>query len=241
MNIASQFIRILWKNLQFLLYPRTCILCQKELDDDEGEICPSCLLNLAYTHYEMALGETELEKLFWGRFQFEFCYSVLFFEKRSSTQKILHAIKYKNNAPLAYEMGCLIGVRMRYLEQHTSIDLLIPVPLHPDKMFQRGYNQAEKISQGISDVLGIPTNEHYLKRGINSESQTKKSIFARWENVESVFFVDFYEHRDQYQHIALVDDVITTGSTIEACARLIQKDFPQLKISIISLAVAKQP
>jgi ComF family protein len=135
-------------------------------------------------------------------------------------------------------MGRRIGVNLLKTSKFKEIDCLIPIPLHAKKAYQRGYNQSQLLAEGIMQTSNIPCNATLLKRIKHSDSQTKKGRFKRWENVQNTFTLDINE-LNNYQHIALVDDVVTTGSTLEVCVREIQNHHPQLKISIITLAIAK--
>lgn len=235
MTFFHKIFTIIKEPIITLVFPNTCVVCQCELHRLSGEICAVCLEELPFTSYEKFSNETDLDKLFWGRIEVEKTFSMLFYEKKSSVQKILHAIKYENKKSLGFAMGKLMGER---LKSDLAIDCLIPIPLHEKKKFKRGYNQSEVIANGISQESKIQVNLEVLKRGINSESQTKKSIFARWDNVETAFYINQDELK-KFVHVALIDDVITTGATIESCVRLIKQVNPQIKVSIISLAVTK--
>jgi competence protein ComFC len=229
-----------WKDdLLHLVYPKNCIICQKELSKFEDEICSFCEIELKYTHYETYHDATSLDKLFWGRCQLKSTYSMLYFEKGGQTQKILHEIKYKGNQKLGEKMGSKMGLKLlTNTEKHSSIDALIPVPLHPRKTYVRGYNQSEIIANGVSEVMKIPINTNFLTRVQHAESQTKKSKFLRWDNIEEAFYVNI-RGNEHLKHIAIIDDVITTGSTIESCIKKIHELSPDLEISVFSLAVTK--
>ena len=125
---------------------------------------------------------------------------------------------------------------MKNITSFQSIDALVPVPIHPKKEFIRGYNQSEKLADGISEVLKVPVVVDFLERTKFSESQTKKNRFLRWDNVENNFKS---KNRSHYKHIAIVDDVITTGATLEVIIRTIQENNPEIRISVISLALTK--
>ncbi|MES2587970.1 MAG: ComF family protein [Bacteroidota bacterium] len=228
-----------WKeNILHLIYPNVCLVCEKELSKFESDVCSFCVENLKYTAFEKYEDESTLDKLFWGRVQLEHTFSLLYFEKGNQTQKILHQIKYKGKQELGEKMGELMAKRL--LENPSKlhgIDVLIPVPLHLKKQHTRGYNQSEVISNGLSVVLNIPTKLDFLTRVKHAESQTRKSRFMRWDNIEEAFFVN--ENHSDLKHIAIIDDVITTGSTLESCMKMILEKYPQMKISVFSLAVTK--
>ncbi len=239
--MASEWLKIFaeWKHdFLHLLYPSTCLVCEKELSKTEQEICFFCRDELKFTTFEKSLEETELDKRFWGRCQLESTFALLYFEQQGATQEILHQIKYKGKQKLAREMGRLSGEKLFENSKYKSIDALVPVPLHPKKQHQRGFNQSEQIAAGISEHTQIPVNTRLLRRTVHAESQTKMGKFGRWDNISEAFVVN-KTSGESLRHIALVDDVITTGSTLEACIQAIRKELPGVKISVISLAVTK--
>lgn len=227
-----------WKeDLLHLVYPSCCLSCERELSKNEREICFFCREELKFTAYEKYEEPTDLDKRFWGRCRLESTYALLYFEQEGSTQQILHQIKYKGKQRLGVEMGNLIGEQLAGHSKYSGIDYLIPVPLHRKKQHLRGFNQSEQIALGISRQTGIPVKTDFLKRVVHAESQTRKGRFMRWDNISESFRAE--GKLQHMQHIALVDDVITTGSTLESCIQSIHREFPELKISVISLAVTK--
>jgi ComF family protein len=182
--------------------------------------------------------DQKTKKIFWGRIPIETGFSLLYFEKTNSTQKILHAIKYQNRKDLAIELGREIGKALSKIEIPLQIDALIPVPLHQRKKFDRGYNQSELLCRGLSEILNIETNNKLVLRKKNSKSQTKLNKFLRWENAQNTYEICKDINSKNWKHIAIVDDVITTGSTIESIAKEILSINPSIKISVISLALA---
>jgi predicted amidophosphoribosyltransferase len=222
-----------------LVYPEMCLICAVELPNSKIHICHLCENSLRYTYYESYKEPSSLDKLFWGRVKVNATYSLLHFEKDTSTQEILHYIKYKNNIELAKEMGIRIGEKLlSNPEKFGSIDVLIPSPIHPKKRYLRGYNQSEIIANGISKSLNIPVNTEFLTKNVHTESQTKKGRFSRWDNVVDVFNLN-PEKLKNAKHIALVDDVVTTGSTLEANILKIRQALPQIEITILCLASTK--
>lgn len=227
-----------YESITHFVFPYNCVSCQEPLPDGHKLVCPFCEGDFSYTYYETFQEETHLDRLFYGRVPLEFTYALLFFEKGSNTQSLIHAIKYKNNKLLAHEMGKRLGNKL-FIKQIDSLpDMLISVPLHPKKEFLRGYNQGSLIAVGISEATKIPFNSTLLSRRVFTETQTKKGKYERWSNVETVFEV---KNPEQWKgkHLCLVDDVITTGSTLEACVRVLQESIPEVKVSVVSLAVAK--
>jgi len=228
-----------WKgDLSHLIYPNACLICNAETIHENIQLCHLCENELHYTQFEHFQEASKLDKLFWGRIDVEATYSLLHFEKEISTQEILHGIKYQNKQKLAVEMGRRIGVNLLKIDKFKTVDCLIPIPLHVKKAYQRGYNQSQLLAEGIMQTSKIPCNNSALKRIKHSESQTKKGRFKRWENVQNTFSLELNQ-MNNFSHIALVDDVVTTGSTLEVCVKEIQKHYPKLKISIITLAIAK--
>lgn len=231
-----------WKSdFLHLVYPESCLSCNAELNSGIVNICPFCESDLRYTYFETYADPSAMDKIFWGRVQLESTCAFLNFEQDSSTQNILHAIKYKykNKQALAVEMGARFGERLlANPDKYGAIEALIPVPLHPKKRFIRGYNQSELIADGISKPTNIPVVTDFLTKGVHTQSQTTKSRFMRWENVSNVFHVDAGKCAN-LRHIALVDDVITTGSTLEACIVKIKEALPEIQVSVLSLAIAR--
>jgi ComF family protein len=228
-----------WKeNILHLIYPNLCLNCENELSKYEQDLCFFCEDNLKFTSYENYKEESSLDKLFWGRVKLKSTFAMLYFEKENQTQKILHQIKYKGKIELARKMGELMGKKLSSsLKNINDIEAFIPIPLHLKKMYIRGYNQSEEIANGLTNNLKIETDTTFLTRKVHAESQTKKGRFLRWDNIYEAFAVN--ENRKNYKHIALIDDVVTTGSTLESCVKMIQEKHPEIEISIFCLALTK--
>ena len=229
-----------WKgDLLHLVYPETCLVCNLELPNSKIQICHVCEASLRYTYYETFAEPSSLDKVFWGRANLKATFALLHFEKETSTQAILHHIKYKSKLQLADEMGIRIGKKILLnSDKYGSIDALIPVPLHPKKKYLRGYNQSELIANGISKSINAPVNIEFLTKNTNTQSQTKKGRFMRWDNVSEVFEVNPHKLKNA-KHIALVDDVVTTGATLEACILKIRQALPNIEITVLSIAATK--
>ena len=227
--------RMILNDLLNLFYPRLCLLCQRSLVEGEEHICLHCSNHLPYTHF------TNMETnpvclLLQGKTSFVAATALLHFTKGGRGQKLIHSSKYHGNKKLGYELGRMAATTYRETGLFDTVDLLLPVPLHPKRMRQRGYNQSEWIAYGIRSVTGIAVDTSPLSRIKKTESQTRKQIFERSENVEDIFRV---ENTDtlKNKHILLVDDVITTGSTMNACAEAM-KAISGIRISILGIAVA---
>ena len=210
--IASGF-----NDLLNLFYPNPCLLCQNSLQNGEELICTMCRLQLPETGQHRASALISGQVKFAGKVPVEFVYAYLYFTKKGKTQRLIHALKYRGNK----EVGSLLGRWYGYLlktdnQLNEHIDLIVGVPLHPAKLRQRGYNQSDWIAQGLSEALEIPWSDRALTRNQYTISQTGKDRMERWENVSNVFQVsepDLVANK----RIMLVDDVLTTGATLEAC------------------------
>lgn len=218
-----------------LVYPCLCPGCEEPLPKGESKICPACFEDLPQTDFHLS-SENTAERIFYGRFDFFSVSSAFHFSKGNSIQKVLHEIKYKGGTELAEQLAGWYGNNLKSQEWFKESPLFIPVPLHPKKMYKRGYNQAFHLAKGLASVIeGSEATEH-LVRLENSDSQTRKARYARWQNVENLFVTKTDEPIID-RHVVLVDDVLTTGATLEACA-IALKPFVQGKISALTLAFA---
>lgn len=217
-----------------LCYPKLCAACHNTLVKTENSICTSCVINLPKTNYHLDT-ENPLNKIFWGRVPIEMVAAYYFFNKGNKVQKLLHELKYKSNKNVGEKIGVLYGYELLNAPIFNTIDYIMPVPLHPKKLKKRGYNQSEWFANGLSQSMNIPVSTNILYRNTDSATQTKKSRFNRWENVAEIFGVKTPELLSN-KHILLVDDVITTGATIEACAKILKEHHA--KVSVVSIACA---
>lgn len=225
----------LWDDFISLLFPRLCYGCGNHLLRNEKLICTECFVSIPRTDYHLK-SDNPVARLFWGRCLIEKASAFSFYSKDSRIRKLIHQLKYKGIKEIGYELGRMYALSLRSSDFFDDINLIVPVPLHPSKKRKRGFNQSEIISEGISDVSGLPVDNISLERKNISDTQTRKSRFSRWTNVEGIFRIRDIE-RIMGKHVLLVDDVITTGSTIEACAEEILK-IKDTKVSVIALAVA---
>ena len=202
-----------------LLFPELCNACGTNLYHGEMEICTKCIYDLPYTDYHL-YPDNLVAKQLWGRFNCNAAMAMLYFRKGTKVQNLMHSLKYKSQTEVGVKLGNLLGERLKLSNQYSNIDLIIPVPLHPKKERLRGYNQSEYIAKGIADVLKVPVSINNLLRNKITDSQTKKARYTRYENMQAVFNI---KHLEQLQklHVLLVDDVITTGATIEACSNVL--------------------
>jgi len=232
MNLLYQLVL----DFSGLLFPNLCCGCRQPLFKGETQICSSCLFQLPYTdHHEHAANKAA--KQLWGRLPCLAVMSLCYFRKGARVQNLVHHLKYKGRQDLGLKLGGLIAEKIKLNPDYAAADLIIPVPLHPARARTRGYNQSLCIANGISAVLNIPVQSNLLIRKVNTSSQTKKGRFTRFENMQTVFSVS-NQTALQGKHILLVDDVITTGATLEACGLELFKQGIQ-KLSIATIAFAE--
>jgi len=223
----------LWDDFISLLFPRLCYGCGNHLVRNETLICTECFVMIPRTNYHLK-PDNPVSQLFWGRCRIEKAAAFSYYTRDSRIRKMIHQLKYKGAGDIGSELGRIYAVSLRSSKFLDDIDMIIPVPLHPSKKRQRGFNQSDKISQGISAVSGLPVDTGLLIRKTGTKTQTRKSRYDRWTNVRDIFLVTD-EDKLKGRHILLVDDVITTGSTIEACAGEILKS-EGTKVSVVALA-----
>lgn len=228
-------MKTIFHNFLDLFFPSLCVVCKERLSEGEQHICTDCLLLIPKTNFHLQ-PDNRLEQFFAGRFPFQHVAAFAYFVKGGSIQDIIHELKYNRNPHIGRFIGELCGENIKNSDFISSIDILVPVPLHPKRQKERGYNQSLEICKGISHITGIPINSDTLRRKVNNPSQTKNARFDRWKNVEDIFHVVIPETFAN-KHILLVDDIITTGSTLESCAKEILK-CTNSKISIYSVGTA---
>ncbi|MFH0842013.1 MAG: ComF family protein [Bacteroidota bacterium] len=225
----------LWDDFISLLFPRLCYACGNHLTRNENLICTECYILIPRTGYHLQ-PENPVEKLFWGRCRIEKAAAFSFYNRGSRIRNLIHNLKYKGIRDVGYELGRIYGQSLNGSDFIRDIDLIIPVPLHPSKKRKRGFNQSDLICRGMSEATGIPVDTESLARVTVSATQTKKSRYDRWTNVEGIFNVTGHEAL-RGKHVLLIDDVITTGSTIESCTNELLK-AEGVKVSVAALAVA---
>ena len=218
-----------------LFFPQCCLLCGRRLQKGEEHICFHCLSALPRTHLYGKKGN-ELEKSLWGKLPIERADAFLFYAKGGDVRKLLFDLKYYGNSDLGRFLGRCMASELVSSGFFHGVDCIVPVPLHPRKQRKRGYNQSEMLAEGIASVANVPVAKHLLARNKDIETQTHKGNYERWENVREVFDCPFPE-RLENKHILLVDDVMTTGATIVACADAMKR-IPGLRISMLALAWA---
>lgn len=223
----------LWDDLISLLFPRLCYGCGNHLVRNESLICTECYVMIPRTNYHL-VRDNPVAQLFWGRCLIEKAAAFSYYTRDSRIRKLIHQLKYKGARDIGSELGRIYAVSLMSSEFLDDIDIIIPVPLHPSKVRQRGFNQSDEISRGISSVSGLPVDTTTLIRKTVTQTQTRRSRYERWTNVSDIFCVTD-EDKLKGRHVLLVDDVITTGSTIEACTDEILKT-EGTKVSVAAIA-----
>ncbi len=218
-----------------LIIPYKCTYCGMNLHKYEDFICKVCLNKIPKTNYYKNSINT-VNEIFWGRVKLEYAYSHYLFTKGSILQTLIHKIKYNDEKELAVSLGKEIAYDIENTDIPKMIDIITSVPLHPRKERFRGYNQSDLIAKGIAEILNIPFRNDILRRTVHTSTQTKKSREQRWDNVKDAFeLID--KNSIKNKSIAVVDDVLTTGATLEACvSKLLMCE--NVKVGIISLALA---
>ena len=218
-----------------IVYPTICAACNNQLPRSESILCISCQLALPYTNY-WQIRQNKIEQKLWGRFEFNRAAALLFFEKQGGVQRMLHSLKYKGKSEIGVYLGEMLAQKL--MEGHwPKPDVITFVPLHWKKEKLRGYNQCLFIANGINNVWNVPVVPDVIQRVKASESQTRKNMFDRLENVQDIFELskpDVVRNKS----VLLIDDVLTTGATIEACAATLhQAGGVQLNIATIAFSV----
>ena len=219
-----------------LIYPELCYACGNGLVNQEKCICTFCKYQLPKTNHHK-YWDNPISKLFWGRVNIHSAAAYYHFEKGSKVQELIHQLKYRGHEDIGSVLGKSFGQDLRQSEMYKGIDVVIPVPLHPKRLKQRGYNQSESFARGLAEGIGAECVTDKLCRIVHTSTQTFRSRFDRWANMNSVFGIRSPDYFDG-AHVLLADDVITTGSTLEACAEVLHM-VPNVKISIAAIASAK--
>ena len=218
-----------------LLFPITCAACGNVLMNNERVMCLSCNYYLPRTNFHLE-PDNPVAVIFWGRVRIENATAFYYFNKASRYRHLIHELKYRGRKDIGLELGRIFGYEMMVSPGFRLIDLVLPIPLHKKKLIKRGFNQSECIARGISEAMNKPLDTLSVIRTVYSDTQTRKTRYDRWLNVDGIFRVS-----DQTvlsgKHILLVDDVVTTGATIEACASEILK-VEGTKVSVAVLAMA---
>lgn len=225
----------MFKSIVNLLFPKVCYACLNLLHDNEDTICVSCRHDLPVTNFHFDADEA-IKKVLYGRAKIKQGTALFRFEKKGLVQQLIHGLKYRGYENIGFLLGNWLGSELKTLETYQNIDMVIPVPLHKKKLRKRGYNQVTKFGQQLAKALNADYVDTVLVKVTNTSSQTTKQRFTRWINNDELFAIintDAIENK----HILLVDDLITTGATLEACITVLNK-AKNIKISIATMAIA---
>lgn len=221
-----------------LFYPKLCLVCRAQAPAFHDSIfCFSCEMKLPQTNDHLEK-ENQFTERFWGRIPLHTGAAMYLYNKSGRASKLIWQLKYNGQKEVGLQVGQLYGAMLKKAPLYRTIDAIVPVPLHPKKEKLRGYNQSDWFARGLSETMGKPWLKNGLKRTIFTETQTKKDRMSRFENVMKVFAVN-QSSKLQGKHILLVDDVLTTGATLEACATKILA-VPHTKVSCVTMAMGKQ-
>ena len=226
-----------WSALLDLISPRTCVGCGQRLSVSEETICSKCNLHLPRTGFQLDSYENIMAKMFWGQIPIERATALFYYEPHAETANILYEMKYKNHPEIGEVMGRMMARELQMSNFFEGIDGIIPVPLAKKRQRQRGYNQSHELAKGISEVTGLPIYNKVVRRNTFEGSQTSLGRWERNENVEQVFELK-EASTVQGKHLLIVDDVVTTGATVIACAKELCK-AGGVRISVLSLGLAK--
>ncbi|HIZ85192.1 MAG TPA: ComF family protein [Candidatus Coprenecus stercoravium] len=230
-----------WKELEDMIWPRRCVVCGKILDVDECHLCAECLADMPLTYF-WSWRNNPAERILWGRTYLENVVSLFFYSRDNDYKELLHAVKYGGDMQLGRWLGSILG---RYMRDIPALmpDFIVPVPLHWRRKWKRGYNQAEVIAGGLAEALGgLRVETGLLRRTGYSKSQTRMQTGNKWENVSGSFSLSSEADVDKLRgaHVMLVDDVLTTGATVEACWDVLSL-VPDVRVSYASIAFVQHP
>jgi len=220
-----------------VVFPHVCNGCGSDLLNIESRLCIRCFASLPETNFEVH-PNNPVEKDFWGRLPITSGSAHLYFTKESLVQHLMHQLKYRGNKELGLQLGRIMGVALKASNRFNDIDALIPLPLFPSKEKKRGYNQAKILCDGIEEILNHPILSNVIIRPQHTETQTKKGRIERWKNIEGKFkLID--PAAIENKHLLLIDDVVTTGATLEACGNELLS-ANNVKLSIATLCIASR-
>ncbi len=232
--MPNPFLKYL-SGLASLVFPQVCRGCGESVEINRAVLCRKCEAELPRTYFEKVPGNP-VEQMFWGRCQLQFATSLFFYRKGELLQDIIHQLKYKGHKHSGFYLGQQAG-RILLREGMTNrFDIVVPVPLHARKEKNRGYNQSRIIAEGLEDITSIRVAGDAVIRTVYSDSQTRKGRYERWQNVEGIFKV---LHKDVFRnkHLLILDDVVTTGATIEALCMAFS-DIENIQLSVLTIGIA---
>ena len=226
----------MFKSIINLFFPKVCSGCNSFLLTNENVICTHCRHDIPLTNHHL-IADNDAFKKFYGRIPVLHASALFYFHKKGIVQQLIHNLKYKGHEEIGTILGEWYAEDLKTIDSLHDIDQIIPVPLHRRKLKERGYNQVTAFGEALSSSLNLEYNNSILVRNIYSKTQSKKNLLGRTEGIETIFDVSFTDS-DHNKHFLLIDDVITTGSTLEACSRALLK-IPGARISIVCMAMAQ--
>ena len=232
--MKTAFLHLLQDTRNFL-FPKTCPVCRRRLLREEGEVCMICQCHLTRLPYRSTDCHPTLEqKFYWNR---KFVRGTCHFYFTDNMRTLVHQFKYRHNGAMAFQLGKTAADEMKDSGFFNDIDCIIPVPLHWKRQLIRGYNQSEKIAQGIRSVTHTPVRTDALKRAVNNATQTHLRKDERERNVADIFEISPTAVFPPHSHVLILDDVLTTGATLNACMEAMSR-IPDIRISIFALCYA---
>ncbi len=226
---------VMLKSLANLFFPKVCYACLHYLNDNEDTICTSCRHHLPITNFHFN-NDDSVTKIFYGRVKVAYGTALFRFEKKSLVQQLIHGLKYKGYEHISPFLGDWLGGELKTIKAYEDIDVVIPVPLHKKKLKKRGYNQVAGFGKQIAECLHADYRDDVLLKITDTTSQTTKNQFTRWNKTDELFTIKNTSVIEN-KHILLVDDIITTGATLEACITILNH-AKNIKISVACMAIA---
>jgi len=217
-----------------ILFPHVCDGCGSDIVNEESNLCMKCIAELAETNFHLH-ANNPIEKIFWGRLPIVGATAQYYFVKESLMQRLMHQLKYKGNRELGKQLGRLMAYDLQKTNRFNKPDYLVPLPLFASKEKKRGYNQATILCEGMAEVMNVQIAKDVITRTQYTETQTRKGRIERWQNMEGKFEL-LKPEKIRDRNILLVDDVITTGATLEACGHELLQAAPKLSIAALCYA-----
>lgn len=230
-KIVKEFSDVV-RNSIYLLAPNHCLACDGTLEKKEGILCTFCRSKIQKLNLHLEKDNFVAQK-FWGKVELKYAFAYLQYNKGGVSQKLIHNLKYRGYQEVGLTMGLWYGKDLEEENFDKEFDLILPVPLHKSRLLTRGYNQSDSFAKGLSEALGVAWSDKAIIRQLASLTQTKKGRMDRWKNVEKIFKIADI-NLVKNKRILLVDDVITTGSTLEACVNELLPHAKEISIATIA-------
>lgn len=228
-----RFLFSAFSSLTDLIFPRLCVACETSLAGGELFLCSACLADFPFSDEAFTSGDEVLRRMD-EAYRPEKFHSLFYYNKYSDYRHLIYALKYRSKKELGFYLGQMLGERML---GKTDADCIIPVPLHPKRERERGFNQSLFIASGVADILKIEVWDDVVFRTVNNVSQTGKGTEERWQNAANIFVLKNAE-KIQGRHVLVIDDVITTGATIGSCLEVMAQ-VENIRFTLACLAQTK--